>query len=108
MIIRKTTTILSSNELICLLNILSEIYHGIYVHNFENVIGVQRKVVVDWMNKISEKEKEEEIILILDDFELNFLQKSFEEVFRQIEEWEFQTRIGITMQEANMIREKIV
>lgn len=87
------------NELWPVVNILNECCHGLYVHNFEDVIGAQRKVVVDWMDEVSGKEREGDVMLILGDFELNFLQKSFEEVFKQIEDWEFSTRIGISIEE---------
>lgn len=43
----------------------------------------------------------------LSDAELAFLKNSFEEVFRQIDEWEFQTRIGVSVQEAQRIKEKL-
>ncbi|MGE0669376.1 MAG: hypothetical protein AB7H48_00380 [Parachlamydiales bacterium] len=89
-------------------NILNEVCHGFYVHNFENNIGAKKPIVVDLMDKISEKENEDEIILFLNDIELNLLKKSFEEVLRQIEEWEFQTRIGVTIQEAKDIMKKIL
>lgn len=98
---------LSLNEIIPLLNVLNEVCHGIHVVNFENAIGASRTAVVDFMDKISNIEKKEEFVLILDDFELKFVQKSFEEVFKHLEEWEFQTRIGVTIQEARAIKEKI-
>ncbi|MBS0606235.1 MAG: hypothetical protein JSR57_04730 [Verrucomicrobia bacterium] len=71
-------------------------------------IGAKKQIVVALMDKISEKENEDEIILFLNDIELNLLKKSFEEVLRQIEEWEFQTRIGVTIQEAKDIMKKIL
>jgi len=99
---------LSPNEVLPLLNILNEVCHGFYVHNFEKNIGAKKQIVVALMDKISEKENEDEIILFLNDIELNLLKKSFEEVLRQIEEWEFQTRIGVTIQEAKDIMNKIL
>lgn len=89
------------------MNVLNEVCHEINILDFEEIIGVQKKIFEDWVNKISKREKKEEIILLLDNFELNFLQKSFEEVFKQIDEWEFQTRVGVTKQEAIIIQEKI-
>lgn len=104
----KKEVILSIDEFYSLLSILNEVCHGIYLYNFESVVGVQKKIVVDWLNKNLKREKEETVILELDDIELNFLQKSFEEVLKQIEEWEFQTRVGITVHEANMLKKKIL
>ena len=103
----KKTIKLLQNEFLPLVNILNEVCHGLYVQNFENTIGAQQKTVVALMDKILDEKREKEITLALDHYELNFLQKSFEEVFRQIEEWEFQTRIGITIEEANAIKNKL-
>lgn len=98
---------LNSNEIWPLLNVLNEVCHGIYIDNFEKSIGEKKEVVVDLINRISTEEKEEESILILKDFELEILKNSFLEIFRQIDEWEFQTRIGISIQEANKIKDKL-
>ena len=98
---------LSQHEFFPLLNILNEVCHGFYIPNFENTIGAPRKTVVDFMDKLAKNESKENIIIDLNDFELFFLQKSFIEVFKEIEEWEFQTRIGITIEEAKVIENKI-
>ena len=98
---------LYSNEVWPLLNVLNEVCYGIKINNLEISIGVKKQIVVDFMDSIVEEEKKNEVILTIDDSELNFLNNSFEEVFRQIEEWEFQTRIGISIQEAQKIQEKL-
>ncbi len=98
---------LESSETWPLLNILNEVCYGIRVNNFENTIGVQKAKVVDLMDRISKNETNDGIIIDLNDSEVNILKRSFEEVFRQIDEWEFQTRIGISIPEAIKIIEKI-
>jgi hypothetical protein len=98
---------LSSNEFWPLLNILNEVCHGIKINNFENSIGAKKQTVVAFMDNIAKEEEKKEVLLNLNDSELTFLKKSFEEVFRQIEEWEFQTRIGISTQEARKIQDKL-
>ena len=97
---------LSSNEVWPLLNILNEVCHGILIDNFEKIIGAKKEDVVVLMDRIANEEKEE-TILNLNKLELDILKKSFLEVFKQIDEWEFQTRIGISRNEAIKIKEKI-
>jgi hypothetical protein len=99
---------LRSDELWPLLNILNEICHGIHIENFEQNIGERKKNVIDLMNRISKEEEKEEIIIKLNDSELDILKRSFAEVFKQIGEWEFQTRIGITIKEALKIQNKLI
>lgn len=98
---------LDSNEVWPLLNVLNDVCYGIHIHDFENIIGSKKEIVIDLMDKISIEENKEEAILNLNDSELNILKKSFEEVFRQIDAWEFETRIGISIQEAIKIKDKI-
>jgi hypothetical protein len=98
---------LTEEEFYALKNILNEICHGIKIHNFEKVIGEEKKVVVDFFDKIFEKDLENGDIITLDYDELLFLKKSFDEVFRQIDDWEFEMRIGISKNQAFIIKEKL-
>jgi hypothetical protein len=98
---------LNSNEFWPLLNVLNEVCHGIKINDFESSIGVEKQAVVDFLDNIAKEEHKSEVILSLNDSQLTFLKNSFEEVFRQIDEWEFQTRIGISAQEARKIQEKL-
>lgn len=98
---------LNSNEFWPLLNILNEVCHGIKINNFENSIGSSKKIVEDFMDSIAKEENKNEVVLNLNHVELKVLKNSFEEIFRQIDEWEFQTRIGISIQEARKIQEKL-
>ena len=97
---------LSSNEIWPLLNILNEVCHGIHIENFEKIIGAKKENAVILMDRISNEEKVE-TILILNKSELDILKNSSLEVFKQIDEWEFQTRIGISRNEVIKIIEKI-
>ncbi len=47
------------------------------------------------------------MILNLNASELIFLNKSFEELLREIDECEFQTRIGVSMEEIDKIKDKL-
>ena len=97
---------LYTDEIWPLANILNEICNGLIINNFEDSIGRKELDVVILMNKILNKEDKESAIFHLNNTELNILSNSFKEVFKQIEEWEFQTRIGITIKEAINIQKK--
>ena len=99
------TVVLTDDEVWPLLNILNEICHGISVKNFEQTIGVNKNVVIFLMDRISQH-KNKTSYLTLNEKELNIIENCFNEVFRQIEEWEFQTRIGISVQEAIRIKNR--
>ncbi len=97
---------LTWDELWPLLNVVGEICYGLDV-DFETVIGVKSEAVIDLMKKISKEKKIPEVILILSDSELDILKRSIDEVIRQIEEWEFQTRVGVSINEVMGIKKKI-
>lgn len=90
-----------------LLNILNEVCHGIKIDNFEEIIGSKKSIVIELMDRISKEDNENVIMLNLSVEDLEVLNKSFDFVFNQIEDWEFQTRIGITKSEVNKIRLKL-
>ena len=99
---------LTHNELIPLLNILNEVANGIHVNNFEKAIGVNEKFVDNLWDKISKEEGKKESVIILNNLELEVVKNSFVEVYKEIEEWEFQTRLGITISEMKKIQNKIL
>jgi predicted AAA+ superfamily ATPase len=98
---------LNENEIWPLLNVLNEVCHGIRVDNFKGTIGEKKEIVLALMDKIAEEENKEATTIDLNDSELKILEKSFEEVFKQIDEWEFQTRVGISIHEATQIKNKL-
>ena len=73
----------------------------------EKVIGEQKDKVLALWEKLAEEEEKQEAILILTDHELEVLNKSIDEVIRQIEEWEFQTRLGVSISEMKAIKDKL-
>ena len=98
------------DEIQILLDILIETCYscyGVSINGFKKKIGVEKTEAVELMNKILEEKDKEESILNLNETELLMFFKSFEEVFREIEEWEFQTLIGVTILEAERIRGKV-
>jgi len=93
-----------------IVNILNEICHGIDVDL--DKMGFKYEEILNLLNKLKKYDPGKsnydfQITIELNASELKMLIKSFKEVFRQIEEWEFQTRIGITIQEAKSILSNI-
>jgi len=99
---------LTSNEIWPLINILNELCYGISVNDFQENIGATKESVIQLMNKISQHESKTKISIDLSAFEICILKHVFEEVFKQIEDWEFQTRIGISKEEAQKIKTIII
>ncbi len=97
---------LGCDEIWPLINILNEICYGIHIKNFEEIFG-EEHFVIDLMERIIQ-EKGKDSIFVFNSFELKIIQNSFEEVFKEIEDWEFQTRIGIFRKEALEILDKII
>lgn len=102
--------LLTYNEICIISNILNEVCHGILINNFENSIGTKKNNVKDLLfkigNKINNIEDGENIILSIKDDELIHIRRSFKEVLKQIEEWEFSIRIGATIEEMHVTLNK--
>lgn len=97
------------DELWAMMNILNEVCNGIQIYDLEKKLGFNRTSIKDLMNKIAvfkiyKDEPEEKISFVLNDFEINVIKICFKEVLKEIEEWEFQTRIGVTIEEAKAIK----
>lgn len=100
------------NELWPIVNVLNEVCNGIQLHDLENKLGFNRENIIALMDKmethqVDESRSEESAIIELDDHEINIINKCFKEVLKEIEEWEFQTRIGITIDKATAIINKL-
>lgn len=99
---------LDKDELWPILNILNQVSNGLKIINFEKVIGANFEIVCNLMDRISREEHKESVILSLSALDVNIIKKSFEECLRQIDEWEFQTLIGISIPEAQLIQKKFI
>ncbi len=91
-----------------LLNVLNEICHGIHIDDFEKCIGSKKEIVVELMDSIAKDENKGDVVLCLSDLEVNIVINSFKCVFKEIEEWEFQTRLGVSRQKAVHIEKKFM
>ncbi len=98
---------INSNEFYIILAVLNEVCHGLRISNFEKTIGAAEQTVIAFMDGLKAKGLSEEVLL-LKDSEVQILKNSFKEVFRQLEEFEFETRIGFSIEEAQKIESKLV
>ncbi|MES2198848.1 MAG: hypothetical protein V4489_01590 [Chlamydiota bacterium] len=82
-----------------IINILGEICWGFQVDNFEKKIGVKKETVEILLEKLLKSEREETLIIYINFTEVEIIKKAIIEVVREIEQWEFHARIGISMEE---------
>lgn len=119
---------LTLDEIFPLTNILNEACNGIHIVNFENKIKAKEEAVVSLLHKIlkiydelemfskntdesntaSEIDLENDLSLKLTNFDLTILVNSCSEVCKQIDDWEFPIRIGVSKQEVSVIINKLI
>lgn len=90
-----------------LISILGEVCWGFHVDNFENQIVASILVVESILNRLVNEEKAGIVETYISFFEVEIIQRAFREVLKEIEEWEFSTRIGISIDEVKEIMDKI-
>lgn len=100
------------NELWPIVNIINEVCHGIETNNIENEFGFKYEEIFAFLRKLVAYEMEEDkseiqINIEFTDREIEIILMCFNAVLKQIEEWEFSTRIGISVKEAIKIKEKL-
>jgi uncharacterized membrane protein len=86
-----------------IINILGEICWGFHIDNFEKKIGEKKDVVKTLLERLLKEEKEGVLETNLNDKELEIIRKALNEVENEIEEWEFQTRIGFPLEKVKKI-----
>ena len=86
-----------------IINILGEICWGLQVDNFESKIGTKKEIVEILLERLLREEREGIIETYLDDPEVEIIKRALNEVENKIEEWEFQTRIGIPLKKVKEI-----
>ena len=101
------------NELWPLINVLNEICHGINISNLEQVVGFKYDTILALLTKletydVKEIDSDNKTILKLDESEKEIIKNCFRIIFKEIEEWEFSTRIGISTHEANALKNKFL
>ncbi len=86
-----------------IINILGEICWGFHVNDFEKKIGVKKNVVENLLNRFLQVEKSEITETQISDAEFQIIKNALSEVENEIEEWEFETRIGVTLEEVKSL-----
>jgi hypothetical protein len=105
---------LSLHELGTISNGLNEVCHCFRVVDFEAKMGADRREVEHTLDEISDgydKMKDEgltEGIVNFSDRELRMIIGALQEVCREIEDWEFHTRIGAELGEAEEILVELI
>lgn len=94
---------MSWNELWPLGNILNEVCHGIKIDiqskigsSYEDLYALLKKIKI---YEVNEYEADIKKVIAFRDEEVLLLKRCLYEVALEIEEWEFQTRIGVTLDE---------
>lgn len=82
-----------------IINLLGEVCWGFHVDNFEKKIGVKKTIAEGLLNRLLEDEKSGILEAQVSGSELRIIRNALSEVEKEIEEWEFETRIGATLEE---------
>ena len=93
------------DELWPIVNVLNEVSHGLYIDDIEQEVGFKREQILVLMHSIifyeeKESELESPFVILLNIDEKSIIENCFQVVLKEIEEWEFSTRIGISINEA--------
>ena len=99
------------NELWSISNILNDVCHGINI-DIEKEIKYKYDEIFLLLKKINSYEVKEGDLEVnfsieLKDAEINILKQCFRVILKEIEDWEFSTRIGVSINEANLIINKL-
>ncbi len=89
------------------INLLGEICWGFFLENFEEKIGSKKKVVEALLENLLKEEKANVVEVQINSSEVSMIKAAFIEVKKEIEEWEFETRLGFSISETAEIIEKL-
>jgi len=77
--------------------VLGEICCGFQIEKFEEKIEARKEIVEALLGRLIREEKSGIIETYLNDSEIKLIKMALKEVEKEIEEWEFQTRIGVSL-----------
>ncbi len=94
-------------------NILNEVCNGFEIPNFEIALGFDYETIYALLRKlknyrVNETEFLDPVILKLNEFEVEIIKVCYRAALKEIEEWEFPIRIGISIDEANTLKNKFL
>jgi len=93
-----------------IVSILNEVCHGIDINDFEKEVGYTYDEIYALLKKINsfkEQDEKQPIFIPLSSREIDIIKAAYKEVLKQIEEWEFQTRVGVTIPEVDQVVKKL-
>ena len=79
--------------------ILGEVCWGLRVDDFEKKMGVTKEKAIFLLEKLLDKEQKKIYETKLEDSEVQIIHNALSIVEKEIDEWEFFTRIGATLAE---------
>ena len=97
----------SPEEFWPIVNMFIEACHGFYVYNFEKKVGFTKQTVEKHLDKYLKIVKSKDKVIISDETEIEVILNVSKLVFKEIDEWEFETLIDITIPEAKELIAKI-
>lgn len=86
-----------------IINILGEVCWGFNIEDFEKKIGVKKEIAELLLERLLKSEKSGIIEISLNKSEVKTIKNALNEVKREIEEWEFSTRIGLPLEKVEKI-----
>lgn len=100
------------DELWPIVNVLNEVSQGLYIDDIEQEVGFKCEQILLLMHRIKsyqvkESELKNPFFISFNIDEKNIIKNCFQVVLKEIEEWEFSARIGISINEAKKIVDKI-
>jgi hypothetical protein len=82
-----------------IINILGEICWGFNIDDFENIIGVKKIIVEALLERLLKEERAGNVETYISSADVLIIQKALKIVEKEIEEWEFPIRFGVTLEE---------
>ena len=95
--------ILEKHMLYVIINVMNEVCHGIKIHQFQEKFDCSKQFASNLLNKLIKFDNFKKSIDI-NSQELDLIKKSLDKVCCEIEEWEFETRIGVSFSEVEKIK----
>jgi hypothetical protein len=86
-----------------IINVLGEVCWGFQVDDFEKTIGVKEQIAETLLEKLLRMEKSGIHEIYLNSSEIEIIRNAFKKVAKEIEEWEFEARLGVSLKEMKNI-----
>lgn len=96
----RTSLLLEPREQRCLINALGEVCHTFEIPDFSTAIGIEHHAAERLLSTVNEAYNESQPIRVeLTRSELMAIRNALRITMREINDWEFNTRVGVTRKE---------